>query len=508
MNDAPITVTELTARIKALLEQDFARIHVCGEVSRLTRHRSGHIYFTIKDEHAAIAAVIWRSTVARLHTMPVDGEAFAFTGSISVYEPRGSYQLMVRQIEPLGAGRLAAEFEKRKAEFSRRGWFDRERKRPVPPLPRHIGIVTSATAAALQDVRKVLATRPGWLHITVAPCPVQGADAPPGIVHALQKIQQADPDVILLVRGGGSLEDLWCFNDERVVRAIVDCRIPVITGIGHEIDTTLADLAADLRAATPSNAAECACPSSDNLRQRLAPIEKLASLLRQQLQRQQLQVLHLARHMQQLWLRQSDQRQMLLADRQQQCHHRMREHLSRLRRTLSHTDKALHMQEPGFQLKQRHQRLHRTSMALHDAINSRLHGHMQQLNHHTARFMALAGSPLSQQRKHLELLQQRLLLQRSLTETPRQQLQGRRQLLHGWLQPWLKTQRQQLHSLGNQLHALGPKQVLARGYTLSLDQHGNIITHAAMLQRGQIMHTRFCDGEISSRIEHITTEEP
>ncbi len=507
MNDQPITVTELTAHIKSRLEQDFSHVHICGEISRLTRHRSGHIYFTIKDEHAAIAAVIWRSTAARLHTMPVDGEAFAFFGSISVYEPRGSYQLMVRQIEPLGAGRLAAEFEKRKAEFARRGWFDSERKRSIPSLPRHIGVVTSATAAALQDIRKVLATRPGWLDITVAPCLVQGTEAPASIARALQQMQHIRPDVILLVRGGGSLEDLWCFNDETVVQAIVDCRIPVITGIGHEIDTTLADLAADLRAATPSNAAEYACPSRDSLRQRLVPVEKLASLLLQHLQRQQLQTMHISRHMRQLWLRQSDQRHMQLADQQQQFHHRMREHLSQLRQRLSNMEKALRMQEPGFQLKQRHQRLHRASMSLRDGINSCLHLHMQRLNHHVTQFTAVAGSPLARHRKHFVSLQQRMLLLRSLTDVSRQQLRDRKQILQGLLQPYLQTQRQRLRSLDSQLHALGPEQVLARGYTLSCDQYGNIITHAARLQSGQTMHTRFSDGSTISRIEHILVEE-
>jgi len=507
VNDAPITVTELTARIKSRLEQDFAHVHLCGEVSRLIRHRSGHIYFTIKDEHAAIAAVIWRSTAARLHTVPVEGEAFAFFGSLSVYEPRGSYQLMVRQVKPLGAGRLAVEFERRKTEFARRGWFNSEHKRAIPPLPQHIGIVTSPTAAALQDVRKVLTTRPGWLDITVIPCLVQGTEAPASIMRALQQAQHICPDVILLVRGGGSLEDLWCFNDETVVRAIVDCRIPIVTGIGHEIDTTLADLAADLRAATPSNAAECVCPSRDSLRQRLVPVAKLATLLHQHLQRRQLQTTHTKHHLRQLWLRQSDQRHMHLSDKQQQLHYRMREHFSRLRQYLADMEKSLRMQEPGFQLKQRNQRLHQASIALRDAINSCLHLHMQQLNHHVTSFTAVAGRPLVQHRKNFAFLQQRLLFMRSLTDPSRQQLHEQKQLLQGLVQSRLQIQRQRLDMLCSQLHALGPAQVLARGYTLSCDAHGNIITRAAMLQSGQTIHTRFCDGSAISRIEHIRLEE-
>ncbi|MDX8405816.1 MAG: exodeoxyribonuclease VII large subunit, partial [Mariprofundus sp.] len=257
MNSPPISVTQLTARIKQMLEQGFVGITVSGEVSRLTRPASGHLYFTIKDAHAAIAAVVWRSAAMRLHTRPEEGGEYIFTGHLSVYEPRGSYQLIVTRIEAAGAGKLAAEFERRKQLFAERGWFDPANKHAIPSLPQHIGIATSATAAALEDVKKVLATRPAWLQLTLSPCLVQGAAAPASIVAALTALACLPnrPDLILLVRGGGSIEDLWCFNDESVVRAVMDCPIAIISGIGHEIDITLTDFAADKRAATPSNAA-------------------------------------------------------------------------------------------------------------------------------------------------------------------------------------------------------------------------------------------------------------
>ncbi|MDQ6995785.1 MAG: exodeoxyribonuclease VII large subunit, partial [Mariprofundaceae bacterium] len=275
------SVTELTASIKQVLEQGFAHIQVQGEVSRLTRPSSGHLYFTIKDSHAAISAVVWRSAAVRLHAQLKEGQAFIFSGHLSVYEPRGTYQMMVTRIMPVGAGALAAEFERRKALFAKRGWFSQAKKQAIPTLPQHIGIVTSETAAALQDVKKVLATRPAYLKTTLFSCVVQGEQAPDSIVAAFHKIQAMSqrPDVILLVRGGGSMEDLWCFNDERVVQAVFDCDLPIISGVGHEIDTTLVDYAVDVRAATPSNAAELSCPSRDYLRQTLPSIARIKQML-------------------------------------------------------------------------------------------------------------------------------------------------------------------------------------------------------------------------------------
>jgi len=278
----PLSVSELTVCIKQVLEQGFSSVRVLGEISRLNRQASGHMYFTIKDEGATLSAVIWKSTAQRLTQLPEEGQQYIFTGHISLYPPQGRYQLIVSSLELAGSGALAIEFERRKKEFSERGWFAPESKRPAPSLPRHIGIVTSETAAALQDVKKVLSTRPGWLQLTLSPTLVQGTAATAQIARALKRLQnmQDKPDVILLVRGGGSPEDLWCFNEEVVVRAIVECDIPVITGIGHEIDISLADFAADKQAATPSNAAEIACPDRETLRKQMPRITLLQQLMR------------------------------------------------------------------------------------------------------------------------------------------------------------------------------------------------------------------------------------
>jgi len=278
----PLSVSELTASIKQVLEQGFSNVRVLGEISRLNRQTSGHMYFTIKDEDATLSAVIWKSTALRLTQPPEEGQQYIFTGHISLYPPQGRYQLIVSSLEPAGSGTLAIEFEKRKQLFAARGWFAPENKRPLPSLPRHIGIVTSETAAALQDVKKVLSTRPGWLQLTLSPTLVQGNAAASQITRALKRLQcmRNKPDVILLVRGGGSPEDLWCFNEEVVVRAIAECNIPVITGIGHEIDISLTDFAADKQAATPSNAAEIACPDRETLRKQMPRIALLQQLIR------------------------------------------------------------------------------------------------------------------------------------------------------------------------------------------------------------------------------------
>ncbi|MDQ6975083.1 MAG: exodeoxyribonuclease VII large subunit [Mariprofundaceae bacterium] len=291
--DAPLSVATLTAHIKEFLEAGFHGLRIIGEVSRLTNARSGHVYFTIKDEHAAISAVVWRSSVMRLRVMPKEGDAFIFMGHINVYAPRGTYTLVVTQITAMGEGHLAMALEQRKQHFAARGWFDAARKRGLPTLPKHIAVVTSATAAALQDVYKVLNSRPGWLKITLSPCLVQGNAAPTAIVRAIFRVQhQTDADIILLVRGGGSLEDLWCFNDESVVKAVVDCGIPIITGIGHEIDSTLVDFAADLRAATPSNAAELCCPSRQELRQKIPMMRQWQTLMLHQTGQYRVQLMH------------------------------------------------------------------------------------------------------------------------------------------------------------------------------------------------------------------------
>ncbi len=258
------TVTSLTRRIRDALESDVVLqdIWVEGEISNVSRPASGHVYFTLKDAGAALRCVMWKSSAGRLDLTLGDGLAVACHGKIGVYEVSGQYQLYVDRITPAGEGALYQEFLRLKAELEADGLFDAARKKPIPPQPRRIGVVTSQSGAALRDVLNTLRRRLPLAEVILSPSAVQGDEAPRQLVQALQRLNDLSPqpDVMLLVRGGGSIEDLWAFNDPLVVRAVAASRIPIIAGVGHETDFTITDFAADLRAPTPTAAAELATP--------------------------------------------------------------------------------------------------------------------------------------------------------------------------------------------------------------------------------------------------------
>ena len=256
------TVSKLTLAIRKLLEDNetLQDLWVQGEISNLSRPASGHVYFTLKDANASLKSVMWKTSAARLNVSLRDGMEVEVHGRIGVYEPAGQYQLYADQIRPVGEGALYQEFMRLKAQLEAEGLFDPERKRPIPELPRRIGIITSATGAALRDMLNTLRRRLPIVEVFLFPSPVQGVDAPPALTRALQSSILQACDVIILARGGGSIEDLWAFNDERVVRAVAVSKVPVICGVGHETDFTLCDFAADLRAPTPTAAAELATP--------------------------------------------------------------------------------------------------------------------------------------------------------------------------------------------------------------------------------------------------------
>src|SRR5688500_6990340 len=261
-SSAHLTVSQLTFRIRKLLEGDLELqdVWVEGEISNLSRPASGHIYFTLKDKNASLRCVMWKTDAARLRLALQEGAAIEAHGKIAVYEPQGQYQLIVNLMQPKGEGELYQEFLRLKTMLEAEGLFEPERKRLIPELPQIIGIVTSQTGAALRDMLNTLRRRLPVAKVILAASPVQGLDAPPALVNALRSVNKQNPDVILLARGGGSIEDLWAFNDERVVRAVVDSKAPVICGVGHETDFTLCDFAADLRAPNPTAAAELATP--------------------------------------------------------------------------------------------------------------------------------------------------------------------------------------------------------------------------------------------------------
>ncbi len=274
------TVSELTERIQGVLETEFVDVWVEGEVSNLKLAASGHWYFSLKDGQAQVRAVVWKTDARLIRFRPQDGMKVLARGQLRVYPPRGEYQLSVQVLEPLGKGSLQQAFEELKDRLEKEGLFDPGRKRPLPMLPRRIGVVTSPTGAVLRDILRVLRSRYADLEVLVYPALVQGEGAAAEIVQGIRALNRigAHPeralDVILLARGGGSLEDLWAFNEERVARAIAASRIPTISAVGHETDFTIADFVADLRAPTPSAAAERVVQAKEDLQAKIAALEE------------------------------------------------------------------------------------------------------------------------------------------------------------------------------------------------------------------------------------------
>jgi len=270
-----LTVTELTANIKALLETSFGLLWVTGEVSNLRRPASGHVYFTLKDETSQIRAVIFRSASAKMGFTLEDGMAIICRGRLNLYHLRGEYQIVIDAAEPRGIGALQMAFEQLKRRLDEEGLFDPSRKKRIPFLPERIGIVTSSTGAAIRDILNITGRRFPSVDILIAPVRVQGVEAAPEICEAIARLNAIpDIDVIILTRGGGSLEDLFPFNDERVARAVASSRIPIISAVGHEIDFSISDFAADLRAPTPSAAAELVLPDRRDLTATLRGIDR------------------------------------------------------------------------------------------------------------------------------------------------------------------------------------------------------------------------------------------
>jgi exodeoxyribonuclease VII large subunit len=266
-----LTVAQLTAQIKNSLEGEFPNVWVSGEISNYSRPQSGHSYFTLKDDQAQIRAVIWRGTASRIKFDLADGLDVICHGHIDVYAPRGSYQLVIDELQPKGMGALELALRKLREKLAAEGLFDPARKRPLPPFPRRLAFVTSPTGAAVRDFLEVLRRRWRGVDVLVIPARVQGEGAAAEIVAGIRLANRLSPppDVLVVGRGGGSLEDLWTFNEEPVVRAIAASRIPTVSAVGHEIDVTLADLAADVRALTPSEAAERVVPAGDEIAARM-----------------------------------------------------------------------------------------------------------------------------------------------------------------------------------------------------------------------------------------------
>ena len=434
--------SDLNRLARELLEGAFPMVWIEGELSNVSRPASGHLYFTLKDAAAQVRCALFRNRAIGLKVRPTDGMQVLLKARVSLYEGRGEFQLIVEHMEEAGEGALRRAYEQLKSRLHAEGLFDESRKRQVPCPPHRLGVITSASGAAVRDVLKVLARRFPLLPVDVLPVPVQGAESAPAIVAMLDAAARSERyDALLLTRGGGSLEDLWSFNDESVARAIASCTVPVVSAVGHEVDVTIADHVADLRAPTPSAAAEMLVPDglalltrTEDLRQRLA-----------RAQRRRLE--NLAQRSDALYLRlkaASPQARLMLS-----------------RTRLASLDARLPVLLPRL-LKRHHERL------------AQLHSRL------LARHPALA---IVRERQRIGPLHERL------------RDSGLRNI---------ESRRRQLDDLARTLHAVSPLATLQRGYAILIDpQSGGVVRSVAQVASGLRLQARLADGNIGVRVEEF-----
>lgn len=433
------TVSRLTQEVRLLLEGSFPLLWVEGELSNLARPGSGHLYFSLKDGDSQVRCAMFRNKALNLRFRPKDGDQVLVRARVGLYPARGEFQLVIEHMEEAGDGRLRRAFEELKQRLQKEGLFDPARKRPLPPLPRRLGVVTSPTGAAIRDVLTVLARRFPALPVLIYPVPVQGAGAAEKIAAAIRQAgERAEVDVLLVTRGGGSLEDLWAFNEEVVARAIHACPIPVVSAIGHEIDFTIADLAADQRAPTPSAAAEMISPDAAAWASQLA--------------------------------RQAGRLEQLL-----------RLHLNRLGERVGWLRRHLEQHHPQRRLQDASQRLDGLQLRLEQAARRRL------------RELALR-----QQQARERLHRRSPLLQISALRTRNEQLQQR---LVTAVRRQLRAGERTLAFTAHRLDTVSPLATLARGYAVVRRDDGSVLRRAADASPGERVVTRLAEGELYCLIE-------
>ncbi|WP_415893459.1 exodeoxyribonuclease VII large subunit [Neptuniibacter sp. PT8_73] len=437
-----ISVSELNRQARTLLERSFLTIQVEGEISNFVRPSSGHWYFTLKDDKAQVRCAMFKNRNQVLSKQPKQGDKVIVRAKVSLYEGRGDYQLICDFLEPAGSGQLQVAFEELKNKLLKEGLFDRKQKQALPEHPKHIGIVTSPTGAAVHDILTVLKRRFPGLPVTIYPTAVQGEDAPQQICKAIILAEAHQVcDVLVVGRGGGSLEDLQAFNNEQVARTLFDCEIPTISAVGHEVDVVITDFIADIRAATPSAAAELVSPDQQELQLRL---NQLSLRLKRQ------------------------QKQQLFTAKQQ---------LSNLQSRLRH---------PGQILKEQAQRLDHVELKLNNQIRRILA--QKQIKYQQLEGRLKAQSP------------EQLLLRRE------EQLQALYQRLKQACQSSLKSQQLKLSSLASQLQTVSPLATLERGYSITKDSDKKVIQSASDVVSGQKIEVHLHKGQLHCSVDEVITE--
>ena len=430
------TVSRLNREIRTVLEQGFASLVLTGEISNFIVPASGHWYFSLKDDKAQIKAAMWRGNNRSQSYRPENGAQVTVKARVSLYEPRGDYQLIVEHMEPAGEGQLKQEFDALKMRLAAEGLFSSAYKKPLPQNINRIGVITSATGAAIKDILTVLKRRAPQLEVIIYPAMVQGKEAH---IHLINQIELANArnevDILILGRGGGSLEDMWCFNHEQLARAIHNSDLPIISAVGHEIDTTISDYVADMRAPTPSAAAELVSPNTQELHSKVTQlINRLNNAFKHSI---------------------ADKRALAT-----QLQHR------------------LNLCHPRNQLNQKAQRLDELSIALQQAMQSRLYQQERTLNNLTPRLMRQSPDKKLAQASH-QLSQ----LQARLNQAIQQQLQ---------------QANNSLALQASKLDSVSPLNVLARGYSITKTQQGKVVKSVGQIKTGDVLVTELVDGSVKS----------
>ncbi|WP_312584727.1 exodeoxyribonuclease VII large subunit [Atlantibacter sp.] len=440
-SSAIYTVSRLNQAVRMLLEQQMGQVWISGEISNFTQPASGHWYFTLKDDGAQVRCAMFRNSNRRVTFRPQHGQQVLVRANITLYEPRGDYQIIVESMQPAGVGLLQQQFELLKQKLSQEGLFDAKHKQPLPSPAHQIGVITSKTGAALHDILHVLQRRDPSLPVVIYPTAVQGDDAPAQIVRAIELAnQRAECDVLIVGRGGGSLEDLWSFNDERVARAIFASRIPIVSAVGHETDVTIADFIADLRAPTPSAAAEVVSRNQ----------QELLRQIQGQQQRLEMAMDYFFANLQQRFTR---------------LHHRLQQ------------------QHPQLRLARQQTTLERLRQRLNNAVEARLRQGTQQHQRVTQR--------LNQQQPQGRIHR---------AQTRIQQLEYR---LSQVITARLGGTKQRFGTAIAQLEAVSPLATLARGYSVTTATDGKVLKKTRQVKAGDMLATRVEDGVIESQVTGI-----